>query len=557
MAVWLEQLLLLCTLRLPSAFSQWLNSLPIITDDLRDQLHLNSYGNAFDYDLPDTHADGEELPKLYVYKLEELGDLLQNHWRALNDDSMYDHELTQQRAYGPQLPQLTENFLQTLVDQNNHSSGSMGKSHGAWNHRLYLEQLAERQHRAFRNEPDRSESQSEARSYEVGVEVFETEQHALGSILTYRALLSKQLTDDPNEAQLFLVPHYHREYKLRSCSYWKHHVGCEEWLGKFLNLGDGEALLAALRMVRDRRGVPFVDRFNGTDHVLPLSRHGMLHDVTVDVALSLEAPLRNFMKLGVEGLEVVPLWHGDNRKRFGKCCNIYSVPYPSSVHLSVRLAQAAAGGGSSASAVLDHFLTPWRSAVHRPRKHNYTIFSNIHGKDHAPALRSELMAQCERRRGCLRLARPASDPSGHPLGKEEAFERHARHILEAYGSSTFCLNPHGDTASRKAIFDALLMGCIPVLFHPAQKALYGWYHFDQLVVYFDFRRVLQGEDVFRFLDTVDVAPIQESIRRWGHQLQYSLHDLTHLRLLDAFDVAMLHCWRMARQAQLLFAAATG
>eukprot|EP00958_Prasinococcus_capsulatus_P025834 scaffold4470_cov255-Prasinococcus_capsulatus_cf.AAC.29 len=106
------------------------------------------------------------------------------------------------------------------------------------------------------------------------------------------------------------------------------------------------------------------------------------------------------------------------------------VPYPSSVHLSVRLAQAAAGGGSSASAVLDHFLTPWRSAVHRPRKHNYTIFSNIHGKDHAPALRSELMAQCERRRGCLRLARPASDPSGHPLGKEEAFERHARHILE-------------------------------------------------------------------------------------------------------------------------------
>eukprot|EP00958_Prasinococcus_capsulatus_P025835 scaffold4470_cov255-Prasinococcus_capsulatus_cf.AAC.30 len=103
-------------------------------------------------------------------------------------------------------------------------------------------------------------------------------------------------------------------------------------------------------------------------------------------------------------------------------------------------------------------------------------------------------------------------------------------MRQAYGSSTFCLNPHGDTASRKvsatarqlgsgapacveadlgcrprqAIFDALLMGCIPVLFHPAQKALYGWYHFDQLVVYFDFRRVLQGEDVFRFLDTVDV-----------------------------------------------------
>ena len=51
----------------------------------------------------------------------------------------------------------------------------------------------------------------------------------------------------------------------------------------------------------------------------------------------------------------------------------------------------------------------------------------------------------------------------------------ASQAVELYARSTFCLQPPGDTIVRTGIVDALSVGCIPVLFHPAQAAL--WTHF--------------------------------------------------------------------------------
>ena len=51
----------------------------------------------------------------------------------------------------------------------------------------------------------------------------------------------------------------------------------------------------------------------------------------------------------------------------------------------------------------------------------------------------------------------------------------ASQAVELYARATFCLQPPGDTIVRTGIVDALSVGCIPVLFHPAQAAL--WTHF--------------------------------------------------------------------------------
>ena len=51
---------------------------------------------------------------------------------------------------------------------------------------------------------------------------------------------------------------------------------------------------------------------------------------------------------------------------------------------------------------------------------------------------------------------------------------HARGAVELYSTSHFCLQPPGDTIPRAGIVDALSVGCIPVLFHPAQQQL--WPH---------------------------------------------------------------------------------
>lgn len=48
----------------------------------------------------------------------------------------------------------------------------------------------------------------------------------------------------------------------------------------------------------------------------------------------------------------------------------------------------------------------------------------------------------------------------------------ARSAVELYARSVFCLQPPGDTVVRSGIVDALSVGCIPVLFHRAQAALW-------------------------------------------------------------------------------------
>ena len=41
----------------------------------------------------------------------------------------------------------------------------------------------------------------------------------------------------------------------------------------------------------------------------------------------------------------------------------------------------------------------------------------------------------------------------------------SRMLYRIYARSTYCLMPHGDTPSRRAIFDALVCGCIPIVYH--------------------------------------------------------------------------------------------
>jgi hypothetical protein len=38
--------------------------------------------------------------------------------------------------------------------------------------------------------------------------------------------------------------------------------------------------------------------------------------------------------------------------------------------------------------------------------------------------------------------------------------------MRVFESSSFCLQPRGDTLTRRSTFDAILAGCIPVFFHP-------------------------------------------------------------------------------------------
>ena len=48
--------------------------------------------------------------------------------------------------------------------------------------------------------------------------------------------------------------------------------------------------------------------------------------------------------------------------------------------------------------------------------------------------------------------------------------------MQMFQSSLFCLQPQGDSYTRRSAFDSMLAGCIPVFFHPGSAyTQYTWH----------------------------------------------------------------------------------
>ncbi|GAB5369297.1 hypothetical protein AAMO2058_001393000 [Amorphochlora amoebiformis] len=79
----------------------------------------------------------------------------------------------------------------------------------------------------------------------------------------------------------------------------------------------------------------------------------------------------------------------------------------------------------------------------------------VHGK--FSALRNLLKSECEMSEVCEFV---------------EIKNHHKPEFMELYAKSLFCLQPPGDTLSRKGILDSMAGGCIPVIFADRQQSLW-------------------------------------------------------------------------------------
>jgi hypothetical protein len=112
--------------------------------------------------------------------------------------------------------------------------------------------------------------------------------------------------------------------------------------------------------------------------------------------------------------------------------------------------------------------------------------------------------------------------------------------------------------------DALLLGCIPVLFHIGQPAQWAWHWgtwVQDATVTFNQSAVRHGElDVISTLSAIPaarVAAMQASVRQHAHRVHYAAVDTSRLQsglrglsMPDAFDVILEGAWRVARDAKL-------
>ncbi len=218
----------------------------------------------------------------------------------------------------------------------------------------------------------------------------------------------------------------------------------------------------------------------------------------------------------------------------GGVLSVHQIPYTSFAHWDgAALPEAPPPASRPALAAL------FASTAFAGRADNLRVNGTVGG-----ALRMMLAAQCAAapRGQCLmpRAAASAGAIAGGVVrtGNNNLGAFPAEEALVAYRRATFCLQPWGDTATRKAYWDALAVGCINVVFHEA-----GWNGTDGW--YGDHRRVsvrvpmAHWASVLSYLSSIpqhEVARLHTEVMRVRGRCQYALAAGTPGG--DAVDIAL-------------------
>ncbi|KAJ1416111.1 Exostosin-like [Sesbania bispinosa] len=123
----------------------------------------------------------------------------------------------------------------------------------------------------------------------------------------------------------------------------------------------------------------------------------------------------------------------------------------------------------------------------------------------------------------------------------------AESIIELFVESEFCLQPPGDSPTRKSVFDSLISGCIPVLFDPFTAYYqYPWHlpeDHDKYSVFMDKKEVRQmNVNVVERLANISSRE-RENMRRYIIYellpgLVYGDHNAELEKFQDAFAITM-------------------
>ncbi|KAF6160325.1 hypothetical protein GIB67_019094 [Kingdonia uniflora] len=118
-------------------------------------------------------------------------------------------------------------------------------------------------------------------------------------------------------------------------------------------------------------------------------------------------------------------------------------------------------------------------------------------------------------------------------------------ILEAFLSSDFCLQPRGDSFTRRSIFDCMIAGSIPVFFwHRTAYYQYNWFlpvEPESYSVFIDRRDVKNGTSIRVVLEKIskrDVERMRAKVIEYIPRLVYAEPREGLETIKDAFDVAI-------------------
>uniref|UniRef100_A0A1D1XQF3 Xyloglucan galactosyltransferase KATAMARI1 n=1 Tax=Anthurium amnicola TaxID=1678845 RepID=A0A1D1XQF3_9ARAE len=286
---------------------------------------------------------------------------------------------------------------------------------------------------------------------------------------------------------------------------------------------------------RDRLAVELADylvaqpawrRRAGGDHFLALGRTAwdfMRNDAgegSADFGANRLLRLPAVANMSVLTVERQP-WKGRNQ---------FGIPYPSYFHPRAAAEVAA-----------------WQDVVRRSRRTH--LFAFVGGPRKGlgkAAVRETILRQCGASRRCRRVECEAGSRRCHDPDR----------VVEAMMGSEFCMQPPGDSFTRRSVFDAVLAGCVPVFFseHTAYTQ-YGWYLPAGAEQYSVF---LKGEERWGRIEAELEKIPPEEVVRLRHRvvelipsLTYAHPNASHLAFRDAVDVALARLTQGVRRRHRL------
>ncbi|MCO5552690.1 hypothetical protein L7F22_006207 [Adiantum nelumboides] len=299
---------------------------------------------------------------------------------------------------------------------------------------------------------------------------YETHQYALEVLFHERLKNYKCLTTSSEAANVFYIPYYGGLDVLQ----W--HFSQNVSAVKIDKLG--------LELINWLKEQPTWRKNEGLDHVLVLGK------ITWDFrrvpfgklwgsSLLLQDEMQNLTKLLIERQP----WHE----------NEVGVPHPTFFHPRH-----------------DRDIRAWQDHIASVRRTHLVSFAGEPRPQQPESIRSHLIRQCT---SSIDMVTSSLDSACYFMNCSRGRCLHPNTTMDVFIHSEFCMQPPGDSPTRRSIFDSLIAGCVPVLFDPYSAYYqYPWHlprERESYSVYIPAEDVRNGT-----VNVIDeLRKIPESVRR--------------------------------------------
>ncbi|KAK8275674.1 hypothetical protein V6Z11_D10G152400 [Gossypium hirsutum] len=200
--------------------------------------------------------------------------------------------------------------------------------------------------------------------------------------------------------------------------------------------------------------------------------------------------------------------------------NDYAIPYPTCFHPSK-----------------DSEIFRWQDRIRRQNRQYLFSFAGAPRPEYQNSIRGKIIDQCLASKSQCKLldCNYGTTNCDNPVN-----------VMKVFQSSIFCLQPPGDSYTRRSIFDSILAGCIPVFFHPGTAyAQYIWHlpkNYTAYSVYLPVKdlsewKINLNETLLRMPED-RILRLREEVIKLIPRVVYASSRSRSETLEDAFDLAV-------------------